>query len=128
MKIEIGEQVVFKWLGCEYTGTVWLIEKREPQDLVWVGKTNDSKYPCIKGGRFGFILEDKTEELQLGIYIKEVKTEFDYIMEDIQKSFDKLKLIHEDNFPKKKNKETKEVIKEMRKQLSDLQKLIDDKP
>ena len=122
--MEIGQRVVFKWLGIEYIGTIEEISARDGAKWYWV-KTGNTKYPCYESKKFGYILHDKTEELRQGTYIKIEKTEYDFIMEGIEKSFDQLKSLHEEKFPKRKLRETREVIKNLRKQLIDLQKILD---
>lgn len=126
--MNVGDKVVYMWLGIENTGIIEEIITRDRTKIIWVkSKQTNSKYPCIADSKFGYILKEKTEELQRGSYVKLEKTDIDYMMDDIEKSFNKLKELSDDNFPSKKSKEVKETIKNMKKQLSDLQKLIDTK-
>lgn len=124
--MEIGDHVIFKWLGVEDVGIISNIEQRDYGKLYWVARKRDSSiYPCSDVSRFGSILKEKTEALQQGLYVKIEKTDIDIVMEELEKSFTLLKELHTAKFSKRKGKEAKELIKTIKKQLNELHKLID---
>ena len=110
--MEIGDHVIFKWLGVEDVGIISNIEQRDYGKLYWVARKRDSSiYPCSDVSRFGSILKEKTD--------------IDIVMEELEKSFTLLKELHTAKFSKRKGKEAKELIKTIKKQLNELHKLID---
>ena len=122
---------MINWLGHEWTGTVVSIAPSgfDQVTVYTVDKDDEpgNRYPCRMESRFGRILMNKTAALNAGSYEKTTKTDIDYAMEDLQKTFDALKALHDDKFPKRRVKEAKDLIKTMKAQLGELQKLITEK-